>query len=104
MESREPLPVSRAVEEAIRLAKAAGLKSVARNSVARRLVLRGAPTSRKPCACRVRGPPEWASDVTGLLVRPSLPALFHVQGQQLEEFAAGVANGPTTNAFVAIGE
>jgi putative transposase len=47
MASREPLPVSRAVEEAIRLAKAAGLKSVARNSVARRLVLRGGTTSRK---------------------------------------------------------
>jgi putative transposase len=47
MASREPLPVSRAVEEAIRLAKAAGLQSVARNSVARRLVLRGGTTSRK---------------------------------------------------------
>jgi hypothetical protein len=35
--SPEPLPVSRAVEEATRLARAAGLKPVARNSVALRL-------------------------------------------------------------------
>src|SRR5277367_2777688 len=39
--SREPLPVSRAVEEAVRLTKAAGLKSIARNSITRRLEMRG---------------------------------------------------------------
>jgi putative transposase len=47
MASREPLPVSRAVEEAIRLAKAAGLKSVARNSITRRLMMRGGGTNRR---------------------------------------------------------
>jgi len=41
MASREPLPISRAVEEAIRLTKAAGLKSIARNSITRRLEMRG---------------------------------------------------------------
>lgn len=41
MASREPLPISRAVEEAVRLTRAAGLKSVARNSITRRLAMRG---------------------------------------------------------------
>src|SRR5271170_802041 len=41
MASREPLPISRAVEEAVRLTKAAGLKSIARNSITRRLEMRG---------------------------------------------------------------
>jgi hypothetical protein len=41
MASREPLPVSRAVEEAVRLTKAAGLKSIARNSITRRPEMRG---------------------------------------------------------------
>ena len=35
--SREPLPISRAVEEVTRLAKAAGLQPVARDSIVRRL-------------------------------------------------------------------
>ena len=39
--SREPLPVSRAVEEVRRLAKAAGLKPVARDSIALRIRTRG---------------------------------------------------------------
>jgi hypothetical protein len=33
MASREPLPISRAVEEAVRLTKAAGLKSIARSAI-----------------------------------------------------------------------
>jgi putative transposase len=41
MASREPLPMSRAVDEAVRLTKAAGLKSIARNSITRRLEMRG---------------------------------------------------------------
>jgi putative transposase len=41
MASREPLPISRAVDEAVRLTKAAGLKSIARNSITRRLEMRG---------------------------------------------------------------
>src|SRR5271170_5179332 len=52
MASREPLPVSRAVEEAVRLAKAAGLKSIARNSITRRLMMRGGGTNRRKLAER----------------------------------------------------
>jgi hypothetical protein len=47
MSSREPLPVARAVEEAARLAKAAGLKAVARNSIVRRLLAQGGNPNRR---------------------------------------------------------
>jgi putative transposase len=47
MSSREPVPVARAVEEAARLAKAAGLKAVARNSIVRRLLAQGGNPNRR---------------------------------------------------------
>jgi putative transposase len=62
MASREPLPISRAVEEVTRLAKAAGLKPVARDSIAARVMSRGggsrrrrnAPVAARPEIPRVR--------------------------------------------------
>jgi putative transposase len=47
LSSHEPLPVSRAVEEVTRLAKAAGLKPVARDSIVRRLMSRGGGTGHR---------------------------------------------------------
>ena len=47
MASKEPLPVSRLVQEVSRLTKSAGLKMVARNSIALRLLSRGGATARR---------------------------------------------------------
>ena len=53
MASREPLPISRAVEEVTRWAKAAGLRPVARDSIAVRVRSRGAYQSSHSVAAKL---------------------------------------------------